>query len=92
MKKLFAFLSIVALVTFGLSNYTIAQEEVMESDTTEVVVEEVVVEESAPVITAEEEKPQTFHEILKEKFIEGGPGFMGIVLLALIFGLAIWMC
>lgn len=32
---------------------------------------------------------QTFHQILKEKFIEGGAEFMGIVLLTLIFGLAL---
>jgi len=31
----------------------------------------------------------TFHQILKQNFIDGGPGFMGIVLLALILGLAI---
>ena len=32
---------------------------------------------------------QTFHQILKQRFIEGGPSFMGIVLVALILGLAI---
>jgi biopolymer transport protein ExbB len=32
---------------------------------------------------------QSFHQILKEKFIEGGAEFMGIVLIALILGLAI---
>lgn len=32
---------------------------------------------------------ETFHQILKRYFIEGGPGFMGIVLVALILGLAI---
>ena len=32
---------------------------------------------------------KTFHQILKENFIDGGPGFMGIVLVALILGLAI---
>ena len=37
--------------------------------------------------TAEETK--TFHQILKQRFIEGGPFFMGIVLIALILGLAI---
>jgi biopolymer transport protein ExbB len=37
--------------------------------------------------TAEAEP--TFHQVLKEKFIEGGAGFMAIVLLALILGLAI---
>lgn len=32
---------------------------------------------------------QSFHQVLKQKFIEGGPGFMGIVLLCLILGLAL---
>lgn len=30
-----------------------------------------------------------FHQELKERFVEGGPGFMGIILLCLILGLAI---
>lgn len=56
-------------------------------------------EEAAPAEEAAEEAPaveetaieedQSFHQILKEKFIEGGPQFMGIVLLVLILGLAI---
>lgn len=37
--------------------------------------------------TAVESK--TFHQILKQRFIEGGPFFMGIVLITLILGLAI---
>lgn len=32
---------------------------------------------------------KTFHQVLKQRFIEGGPFFMGIVLVALILGLAI---
>jgi biopolymer transport protein ExbB len=32
---------------------------------------------------------KTFHQVLKEKFIEGGAGFMGTVLLTLILGLAL---
>lgn len=36
-----------------------------------------------------QEAEQTFHQILKQRFIEGGPSFMGIVLVALILGLAI---
>ncbi len=35
------------------------------------------------------EEPQGWHQALKQRFIEGGPGFMGIVLLCLILGLAI---
>ncbi len=44
--------------------------------------------EEAPEETSMEED-QSFHQILKEKFIEGGPQFMGIVLVVLILGLAI---
>jgi biopolymer transport protein ExbB len=94
MKKLIAFFSIIALMTFGLSNYAIAQEESTE------MVEEVVdeptqdatqqeMDQSAADEATMDEEPASFHMILKEKFIEGNPGFMGIVLLALIFGLAI---
>jgi biopolymer transport protein ExbB len=32
---------------------------------------------------------KTFHQVLKQRFIEGGPFFMGIILLTWIFGLAI---
>jgi|TARA_B100000768_G_scaffold111896_1_gene103642 biopolymer transport protein ExbB len=37
----------------------------------------------------ENEEAASFHQIIKQKFIEGGPGFMGIVLLCLILGLAL---
>ena len=49
------------------------------------------VEEAVPVITeeVEEVKEASFHQVLKEKFIEGGAGFMGVVLIALILGLAL---
>lgn len=42
-----------------------------------------------PKEEAKAEEELTFHQVLKEKFIEGGPSFMGIVLLTLILGLAI---
>ena len=50
-----------------------------EIETTEAVTDEAVVAPSAP----------SFHQVLKTKFIEGGAGFMGIVLLTLILGLAL---
>ena len=56
------------------------------------VVEEEIKEAAAPAVeTTEEviEEDKTFHQLLKEKFIEGGAGFMGIVLITLILGLAI---
>jgi len=91
MKRLITFLSIVAVMAIGLSNFAYAQDEVVTDDTT--VVEEAAQEEPALAVAeevaAKPEAPQSFHQVLKEKFIEGGPGFMGVVLLALIFGLAI---
>ena len=35
------------------------------------------------------EAGDNFHQIIKQKFMEGGPEFMGIVLLCLILGLAL---
>ncbi|NNC70321.1 MAG: MotA/TolQ/ExbB proton channel family protein [Flavobacteriaceae bacterium] len=37
----------------------------------------------------EAQESKTFHQVVKQRFIEGGPFFMGIVLLTLILGLAI---
>ena len=52
------------------------------------VVEEVVMEPMSQT-DVEEVAPAGFTQELKKRFIEGGPGFMGIVLLCLILGLAI---
>ena len=52
-------------------------------------------EEAAPeevfeeVIQAQVAEDPSFQQIIKTKFIEGGPEFMGIVLIALILGLAL---
>ena len=45
--------------------------------------------EEAPAEEEVMEEDKTFHQVLKEKFIEGGAEFMGIVLITLILGLAI---
>ena len=54
-----------------------------------VAVAEEVVMEPMPETEVEEAAPAGFTQELKKRFIEGGPGFMGIVLLCLILGLAI---
>ncbi|MBU1369739.1 MAG: MotA/TolQ/ExbB proton channel family protein [Bacteroidetes bacterium] len=90
MKKIIALLTIAGVMTFGISNIMFAQDtqpDTTAADTTTVAVEPVEVE--TVEMEAEPAKPQTFHEVLKEQFIQGGPEFMGIVLLTLIFGLAI---
>jgi biopolymer transport protein ExbB len=105
MKKLFTLFAVAAFFTVGLSNVSFAQEEEATENQTEMVddssateevmadeAEEETMEEDTPA-AAEPEKvvevEKSFHQVLKEKFIEGGPEFMGIVLLCLILGLAI---
>ncbi|MBD78883.1 MAG: flagellar motor protein MotA [Crocinitomicaceae bacterium] len=60
----------------------------------EPVAEETAAEEAAPTMEAGEDKvaadaERSFHQVVKEKFIAGGPGFMSFVLICLILGLAI---
>ena len=70
---------------FLLGTYTVSAQDNQDTIITEeAVAEEVVQEVQAPV-----EESASFHQIIKQKFIEGGPGFMGIVLLCLILGLAL---
>jgi len=44
---------------------------------------------SAAMLQEEAEASKSFTQVLKEQFIQGGPAFMGIVLLCLILGLAV---
>ncbi len=93
MKKLFALIAVFGMLFMGASIF--AQDETTETpaaeDTTQVA-EEVVTE---PVVAVEPEAAKeeggiaVLHTTLKTKFIEGGAGFMGAVLLTLIFGLAL---
>ncbi|MFU8844557.1 MAG: MotA/TolQ/ExbB proton channel family protein [Bacteroidales bacterium] len=93
MKKLVAFFTLAGLLTFGINPIVTAQDEVgaveeMVEDTSQV--EEYYEEETTTVMMpTEPDEPKSFHQVLKEKFIEGSPGFMGIVLLTLILGLAL---
>mgnify|MGYP001396107869 FL=1 len=96
MKKLFALIAVFGMLTLGASLNAVAQDEttdettVEQTDTTvteEAVAEEAVTEEAAPAEEVQEET--TLHKQIKTKFIEGGPEFMGVVLLCLILGLAI---
>jgi biopolymer transport protein ExbB len=80
MKRLFSILAIAGIMAFGTVNanaYT----------TTTATTVAMVTQDDEAAAPAEEELG--FHQELKKRFIEGGPGFMGIVLLCLILGLAI---
>ncbi|GAB5557837.1 MAG: MotA/TolQ/ExbB proton channel family protein [Schleiferiaceae bacterium] len=103
MKKVLSLMLITGMITFGGANLY-AQEETT-TETTEAAAdstmddtmdstatEEAPAEAPAETETAtatEEEVDTPFTQVLKEKFIEGGASFMGIVLIVLILGLAI---
>ena len=96
MKKLIALLTIAGFITFGISNSVLAQQDEnavqTEQVATEEATEEVVAEAAEEVVTApiaEEEQSLTFHETIKKQFIDGGWGFMTLVLIVLVLGLAI---
>ncbi len=94
MKKLFTLLALVGLL--NLSYQTQAQNEASDTTNTEVVDSAAVAEpepvaEEAPVTEPEPmvEEEASFHQVIKDKFIEGDWKFMTPVLLCLIIGLAI---
>lgn len=95
MKKLFSILAMMSLMTFGTIQAQESEAAEVQADSTQAVeapaeetapAEEAAVVEESDEATAEE---RSFTQELKQRFIEGGPGFMGIVLLCLILGLAI---
>jgi len=75
MKRLFSILALTVFMAIGTVN---ANAMTTVSATTDVA-----------AFAQDEAADVSFHQELKKRFIEGGPGFMGIVLLCLILGLAI---
>ncbi|MBR1929274.1 MAG: MotA/TolQ/ExbB proton channel family protein [Paludibacteraceae bacterium] len=88
MKKVFAILTVAAIMAFGANTQVLAQEQeqpqepVVEQVDEQAVVEEAPAQEEATSVVA-------LHKTLKTKFIEGGAGFMAATLLCLVFGLAL---
>lgn len=95
MKKLITKLAFIGILMIGFTNAGFSQDDttsVADQDTAEVQdqPEEQPAVETQPVYEEPaDESGSTFHQKVKEKFIEGGWQFMGIVLLCLIIGLAI---
>lgn len=99
MKKVLALFAIAGFMTFGVSTNSYGQpgpDTTAADTTTETTddVDETIVDEVADLTddgTGEEEAKGGYSltQELKTRFIEGGPVFMGIVLLCLIFGLAL---
>lgn len=89
MKKLFTYLAVFGMLSFGTSAVMAQEEGSAEATQTEQVTEQV-----APVATSEvaaptQAEPVGVHKAIKIKFVEGGVPWMAPILLCLIIGLAI---
>jgi len=80
MKRVFVFMAFAALLLMGTTQTSTAQTE-QAAATTQQLTEQT--QATAPAGEA------VLHKEIKRLFIEGGAGFMGVILLCLIFGLAI---
>ncbi|MFP4017853.1 MAG: MotA/TolQ/ExbB proton channel family protein [Bacteroidales bacterium] len=101
MKRLFTTIAVIGLLIFGTTAFTVAQEDDQADTTLQEEMQDTAQAEADTADTtdtaaagesaeeSEAEEPESLHKQVKQKFIEGGPAFMGIVLLALIFGLAV---
>ena len=80
MKKVFMFLAVMGVMAFSAQNAAAQDEQAAAPEATEV---------AAPA--ADEVLPEEvpMHQALKTKFIEGGAGFMALVIACLILGLAL---
>jgi biopolymer transport protein ExbB len=96
MKKVIAFLSLAVILTLGLSSVVLAKDQnKAQPAQTEANIDSTTKSAdtaSAPVAateTAPVQESKSFHQILKQKFIEGGAGWMAPILLCLIVGLGL---
>ena len=89
MKKLFMFLAVISLMAVS-ANIASAQDENAAPEAAEQVAE-AVEDDAEPVVDlfagSGEEVP--LHQALKTKFIEGGAGFMSLIIICLILGMAL---
>ncbi len=82
MKKIFMFLAVMGVMAFSAQNAAAQDEQPADGTAaTEVVTE------ATATLDGPEEIP--LHQALKTKFIEGGAGFMALVIICLILGLAL---
>ena len=80
MKKIFMFLAVMGVMAFSAQNAVAQDEQAAEPTATEV---------AAPAENLDGPEEVPMHQALKTKFIEGGAGFMALVVACLILGLAL---
>ncbi len=89
MKKLFAYLAVFGMLSFGTTAVMAQEEEAAAAAQTEQTTEEVAQEVTSEVAPAAQDEPVGVHKQIKIKFVEGGVGWMMPILLCIIIGLAV---
>ena len=94
MKKIFAVVAMFGILSFGLAQTVVAQDAAApQTETVDTVAVDSAAVDSAAVdapaeVAPVEEETVGMHKNLKVKFIEGDAGFMSLVAIALVLGLA----
>ena len=88
MKKFFMLVAVIGFTALS-AQFAAAQEPAAAEDTTEAAAPASTQVTDASQLLAGSGEEVPFHQALKTKFIEGGPGFMALIILCLILGLAI---
>lgn len=94
MKKLFAIIAMVAVCSFGATTSVLAQEDTAATEQVDsaavdsVAADTVAAEETVEAAPIVEEENEGIFKTLKTKYIEGDAGFMSLVAIALVLGLA----
>ena len=88
MKKFFAFLAVAGALAFT-ANYAFAQDQAAPQEETVAADSTVAEAPTAPEDLFAGNQDVPLHQALKTKFIEGGAGFMSLVIICLILGLAL---
>ena len=84
MKKLFSFLALAGLFVLGTNTVSAKAPAILSNLSSTLTTATVMLQDDAAAAD-----DRGFTQVLKEQFIQGGAGFMGIVLLCLILGLAV---
>ena len=92
MKKVIAFLLLALILSIGFSDFVFAQDTSVQPAATDTLEASMLDSAAVPVSESTElaaEPTESFHQVLKNKFIEGGAGWMTPILLCLIIGLGL---
>jgi biopolymer transport protein ExbB len=89
MKKVITFIALALMLTIGLSDFALAQDQSAASDSNTAAKADQVSAQVSETSDVPMEESESFHQVLKSKFIQGNAKWMTPILLCLIIGLGL---